>query len=68
MSNRIENNSKIKWKLKFMSSKNLYIILALINKIILPSYSKRRLNLSKANKLQLGIIYWRYLITRKALK
>ena len=51
-----------------MSSKNLYIILALINKIVLPSYSRKRLNLSKANKLQLGIIYWRYIITRKALK
>ena len=50
-----------------MSSKSFYKALALINKIILPSYSKRRLNLSKASKLQLGIIYWRYTITTKAL-
>lgn len=50
-----------------MNSKLIFRFLALINKIILPSYSKRRLNLSKANKLQLSIIYWRYIITIKAL-
>ena len=36
-------------------------ILAKINKIILPSYTKRRLKLSKASKFQLGIIYWQLL-------
>ena len=50
-----------------MNSKLIFRFLALINKIILPSYSKRKLNLSKATKLQLGIIYWRYIITVKAL-
>ena len=50
-----------------MKSKVIFKILAKMNKIILPSYSKRRLNLSKASKFQLGIIYWRYLITTKSL-
>ena len=51
-----------------MSLKVFFKILSKINKIILPSYTKRRLNLSKATKLQLAIIYWRYIITTKALK
>tara|TARA_B100000900_G_C20571958_1_gene713599 strand:- start:809 stop:964 length:156 start_codon:yes stop_codon:yes gene_type:complete len=51
-----------------MNSKLIYRFLALLNKIILPSYTKRRLNFSKATKLQLAIIYWRYIITTKALK
>ena len=50
-----------------MSLKVIFKILAKINKIILPSYTKRRLKLSKASKFQLGIIYWRYLITTKSL-
>ncbi|WP_298928462.1 SsrA-binding protein [uncultured Allomuricauda sp.] len=45
----------------------LYKLLAKINKIILPSYSKRRLDLSQASKLQLAIIGWRYFVTTKAL-
>ena len=47
--------------------KSLFKILARINKIILPSYSKRRLDLSKASKFQLAIIGWRYYVTTKAL-
>ena len=50
-----------------VSLKVIFKILAKINKIILPSYTKRRLKLSKASKFQLGIIYWRYLITTKSL-
>ncbi|UII78800.1 SsrA-binding protein [Flagellimonas sp. CMM7] len=45
----------------------LYKLLAKINKVILPSYSKRRLDLSQASKLQLAIIGWRYFVTTKAL-
>ena len=51
-----------------MNLKLIFRFLALLNKFILPSYTKRRLNLSKATKLQLAIIYWRYIITTKALK
>ncbi len=50
-----------------MKSKVIFKILAKMNKIILPSYTKRRLNLSKASKFQLVIIYWRYIITTKSL-
>ncbi|PWL38196.1 SsrA-binding protein [Flagellimonas aquimarina] len=44
-----------------------YKLLAKINKVILPSYSKRRLDLAKASKLQMAIIGWRYFITTKSL-
>lgn len=45
----------------------MYKFLAKLNKLILPSYSKRRLDLSKATKIQKAIIAWRYFITTKAL-
>lgn len=47
--------------------KSLFKILAKANRILLPSYSKRQLDLSKASKLQLAIIGWRYFITTNAL-
>ncbi|NER15409.1 SsrA-binding protein [Leptobacterium flavescens] len=47
--------------------RTLFRILSVINKAILPSYTKRRLDLSKASKLQLAIIGWRYYVTRNAL-
>lgn len=45
----------------------MFKILAKINKLILPSYSKKRLDLSKATKLQKAIIAWRYFVTTKSL-
>ncbi len=47
--------------------KTLFIILAKINKAILPSYTKRKLDISKASKLQLAIIGWRAYVTVNAL-
>ncbi|WP_437397037.1 SsrA-binding protein [Flagellimonas lutimaris] len=44
-----------------------YKILAKINKTLLPSYTKKGLDLSRASKLQLAIIGWRYFVTTKAL-
>jgi len=44
-----------------------YKILAKINKAVLPSYSKKDLNLAKASKLQMAIIGWRYYVTKNAL-
>jgi len=41
--------------------------LAKINKIVFPSFSKRRLDLSKANKIQLAILAWRIYVTKRAL-
>lgn len=44
-----------------------YKILAKINKAVLPSYTKKGLDISKATKLQLAIIGWRYFVTSKAI-
>ncbi|WP_299521397.1 SsrA-binding protein [Winogradskyella sp.] len=46
---------------------SFFKIIAKLNKVVLPSYSKRRLDLSKASKLQLAIIGWRAYITKNAL-
>ncbi len=51
----------------FNLKKKLYKLIAKLNKAILPSYSKQHLDLSKANKLQMALIGWRYFITKKAL-
>ncbi|APQ18178.1 SsrA-binding protein [Maribacter hydrothermalis] len=47
--------------------KAFYKLLAKLNKVLLPSYSKQQLDLAKATKFQMAIIGWRYLITTKAL-
>lgn len=51
----------------FCPQKKMFQLLAKINKFILPSFSKKRLDLSKANKLQLAIIGWRAFVTKRAL-
>lgn len=48
--------------------KKAFILLAKINKAVLPSLSKRRVDLAKAKKWQIALIGYRYYITRKALK
>ncbi|MDT0557032.1 SsrA-binding protein [Ichthyenterobacterium sp. W332] len=47
--------------------KTFFKILAKINKVILPSYSKKQLDLTKASKLQMAIIGWRTFVTKNAL-
>ena len=47
--------------------KNIFKILAKINKAVLPSYTKQRLDLAKATKLQMAIFGWRIFITKNAL-
>ncbi len=47
--------------------KPLFKLLAKINKLVLPSFSKKVLDLSKASKLQLAIIGWRYFVTTNAI-
>jgi len=47
--------------------KSFFKVLAKINKVVLPSFSKKRLDLAKASKFQLAIIGWRYFVTTKAL-
>jgi hypothetical protein len=45
----------------------MYKILAKINKILLPSFTKQGLDLAKAKKWQLAIIAYRAYITKRAL-
>jgi len=47
--------------------KQLFKFLAKVNKAILPSYSKKQLDLAKASKFQLALIGWRYYVTKRAL-
>jgi len=47
--------------------KQAFKILAKLNKLILPSYTKKKLDLSKANKLQMAIFGWKVYITKNAL-
>ncbi|MBM1106292.1 SsrA-binding protein [Aurantibacter crassamenti] len=47
--------------------KSFFQFLAKVNKILLPSLSKKRVDLSKASKFQLALIGWRYFVTTNAL-
>ena len=47
--------------------KQVFKILAKLNKIVLPSYSKQQLDLAKATKLQMAIIGWKWFVTKNAL-
>lgn len=40
---------------------------AKINKIMLPSFGKKQLDMSKAKKWQMIIIGWRYYVTKNSL-
>ena len=45
----------------------MYKLLAKLNKLLLPSFTRQRLDLAKANKWQMAIIGWKYFVTKKAL-
>lgn len=47
--------------------KKVFKILARLNKSILPSYTKRNLDLAKASKFQMAIIGWKLWVTKNAL-
>jgi len=47
--------------------KQCFILLATINKTLLPSFTKKRLDLSKASKIELLIFGWRLFVTKRAL-
>lgn len=42
-------------------------ILAKLNKMILPSFTKKRLDITKASKFQLAIIGWKAFVTINSL-
>ncbi len=43
--------------------KHVFKILAKTNKMLLPSFTKKQLDISKASKIQLAIIGWRAYVT-----
>jgi len=45
----------------------MYKVLAQINKLILPSFTKNGMDISKAKKWQMAIIGYRYYVTTRAL-
>lgn len=45
----------------------MYKLLAKINKLVLPSFTKQQLDIAKAKKWQMAIIGWRYYVTKRAL-
>ncbi|HMI06350.1 MAG TPA: hypothetical protein VK528_02290 [Flavobacterium sp.] len=45
----------------------MFKILARINKLLLPSFTKQGLDIAKAKKWQMAIIGWRYFVTARAL-
>jgi hypothetical protein len=47
--------------------KKVFLLLAKLNKAVLPSFSKRQLDLSKANKMQLALFGYRLWVTKNAL-
>lgn len=48
-------------------TKKYFKMLAKINKMLLPSFTKKGLDISKATKFQLAIIGWRAFITINSL-
>ena len=46
--------------------KQFFKLLAKLNKALLPSFTKRQLDITKASKLQLAIIGWRAFVTMNA--
>lgn len=47
--------------------KHFFKIVANVNKAVLPSFTKRQLDISKASKMQLAIIGWRAYVTIHSL-
>jgi len=45
----------------------MYKLLAKLNKLILPSFTKKGLDISKATKWQMAIIGYRAFVTKRAL-
>ncbi len=45
----------------------MFKLLAKLNKLILPSFTKQQLDVAKAKKWQMAIIGWRYYVTCRAI-
>jgi hypothetical protein len=51
----------------FTKKKEMFKVLAKINKILLPSLTQQRLDVTKAKKWQMALIGYRYYVTCRAL-
>jgi hypothetical protein len=49
------------------TKKKMFKVLAKINKVLLPSLTKQRLDVTKAKKWQMALIGYRYYVTCRAL-
>ena len=47
--------------------KNIFKFLAKFNKLILPSLTKKNVDVSKASKSQLMLLAWRAFVTKRSL-
>ncbi|WP_072881795.1 SsrA-binding protein [Salegentibacter echinorum] len=47
--------------------KKFFKMLSRLNKKLLPSYSKKQLDLQKASKIQMAIIGWKLWVTKNTL-
>ncbi|MCR9182127.1 MAG: SsrA-binding protein [Flavobacteriaceae bacterium] len=47
--------------------KSVFKLLAKLNKLLLPSFTKQRLDLSKAKKWQLLLLAWKLYVTKNAI-
>ncbi|MFC4268414.1 SsrA-binding protein [Polaribacter marinivivus] len=47
--------------------KGFFKVLAKVNKVILPSFTKQKLDITKASKMQLAIIAFRAYVTKQSL-
>jgi len=50
-----------------MNSQIFFKVLAKVNKTLLPSLTKKQVDLAKATKLQMALFGWRLYVTKKAL-
>ncbi|CAM1346357.1 SsrA-binding protein [Tenacibaculum crassostreae] len=47
--------------------KSIFKLLAKLNKTLLPSFTKKELDITKASKIQLAVIGWRAYVTINSL-
>lgn len=61
-------NRKVFFYIFEKNKPTMYKILAKINKVLLPSFTKQGLDISKAKKWQMAIIGYRAYVTKRALE
>ncbi|SDZ54629.1 hypothetical protein SAMN05444397_108281 [Flavobacterium aquidurense] len=62
------HNRKVFFYIFEKNKPTMFKILAKINKLLLPSFTKQGLDISKAKKWQMAIIGYRAYVTKRAVK